>query len=86
MSKSMARIKDGVVQNIEWVGTSTVETNTLKNIGERSVMIGDTYIDGKFYRSGNMVRTPLEEAQWLIAQYENALCEIEEALGVLDDD
>jgi len=86
MGKAMARIKDGVVWNVEWADTSTAETDTLKTVGERPVMIGDTYVDGKFYRSGNMVLTPLEEAQWLIAQYESALCEIEEALGVLDDD
>ena len=30
--------------------------------GERPIGIGDTYADGKFYRDGHEVLTPMEEA------------------------
>ena len=44
--------------------------------------IGDTYSNGKFYRDGVEILTPLEEALEKNAEYESALSEIETALGV----
>ena len=82
MAKSMAVVDDGVVSNIIWCSDSEPETDTIINPVDRPVAIGDTYIDGKFYRSGVEVLTPLEEAQKQIAEYEAALAEIEAALGV----
>lgn len=82
MAKSMAVVNDGVVSNIIWCSDSEPETDTIINPADRPVAIGDTYIDGKFYRSGVEVLTPLEEAQKQIAEYEAALSEIEAALGV----
>lgn len=82
MAKSMAVVNDGVVSNIIWCSDSEPETDTIIDPAYRPVAIGDTYIDGKFYRSGVEVLTPLEEAQKQIAEYEAALSEIEAALGV----
>ena len=42
----------------------------------------DTYSGGKFYRDGEEILTPLEEALKKNAEYEAALSEIETALGV----
>lgn len=82
MAKSMAVVDDGVVSNIIWCSDSEPETDTIINPADRPVAIGDTYSDGKFYRGGVEVLTPLEEAQKQIAEYETALSEIEAALGV----
>lgn len=62
MGNNMARIEDGIVVNIEWFSSETVETENLKNMEDRQVEIGDTYQDGKFYRDGMEVLTPLEQA------------------------
>lgn len=82
MAKNMARIENGVVTNILWCADKEPETDTLVAPGDRPVGIGDTYSDGKFYRDGDEILTPLEEARKQNAEYESALSEIEEALGV----
>lgn len=82
MAKSMAVVNDGVVSNIIWCSDSEPETDTIINPADRPVAIGDTYSDGKFYRGGVEILTPLEEAQKQTAEHEAALSEIETALGV----
>lgn len=82
MAKSMALIENGVVANMLWCSDSEPETESLINPADRPVAIGDTYSNGKFYRDGVEILTPLEEAQKKITEYESALTEIETALGV----
>lgn len=89
MAKSMAVVNDGIVSNIIWCADNTPETGTWVNCDDRPVAIGDTYADGKFYRDGTEVLTPLEDAQAQVeslsaqnAEYEATLAEIEAALGV----
>lgn len=82
MAKSMALIENGAVTNMLWCSDSEPETKTLINPADRPVAIGDTYSDGKFYRDGVEILTPLEAAQKQNAEYEAALSEIEAALGV----
>ena len=82
MAKTMAVITEGIVSNVVWCSDGEPETEVWKEPGERPVGIGDTYENGKFYRNGVEVLTPLEEAQKKNAEYEEALREIEEALGV----
>ena len=81
MAKSMALIENGTVANMLWCSDSQPETDTLINPADRPVAI-DTYSDGKFYRDGAEILTPLEEALKKNAEYEAALSEIETALGV----
>ena len=50
MAKNMARIKNGVVVNVEWCPDNTAETKSLKDMYDLPVVIGDTWKDGKFYR------------------------------------
>ena len=90
MAKSMAVVDDGVVSNIIWCADNTPQSDTCVNCDDRPVAIGDTYIDGKFFRSGAEVLTPLEDAQEQLeslsvqnSEYETALSEIEAALGVI---
>lgn len=75
MAKNMARIENGIVINVEWCSDRMAETDTLKNVEDRSVGIGDTYENGKFYRNGEEVLTPLEEALKKNAEYEAAIAE-----------
>ena len=89
MAKPMAVVNDGVVSNIIWCSNSEPETDTIINPEDRPVAIGDTYSDGKFYRGGVEVLTPLEDAQAQLeslsaqnAEYEAALAEIVAAVGV----
>lgn len=82
MAKSMALIENGTVTNMLWCSDSQSETATLVNPADRPVAIGDTYSDGKFYRDGVEILTPLEAAQKQNAEYEAALSGIEEALGI----
>ena len=82
MAKSMALIENGTIVNMLWCSDSQPETESLINPADRPVAIGDTYSDGKFYRDGTEILTPLEEAQKKITEYESALTEIETALGV----
>ena len=82
MGKNMARIVDGIVVNVEWFSSEAVETENLKNMEDRPVEIGDTYQDGKFYRDGMEVLTPLEAAVAELADARAAL----EILGVSTDE
>lgn len=82
MAKGMALIENGVVANMLWCSDSEPETAFLINPEDRPVAIGDTYSNGKFYRDGAEILTPLEEALKKNAEYEAALAEIETALGV----
>lgn len=63
MAKTMAVIDNGVVINMEWCDDYTPETETQKDPGDRPVGIGDTYTDGKWYRDGTEILTPLEQAR-----------------------
>ena len=74
-----ALITNGVVSNIIWLydGNAQEFPDAVK-LGDRPVGIGDTYTDGKFYRDGVEVLTPLESAQEEIEQYKTAL----QTLGV----
>ena len=82
MAKTMALIDHGIVSNIIWCSDSEHQTDTLIDLADRPVGIGDTFLDGKFYRDGAEILTPLEEALKQNASYEQALSEIEAALGV----
>ena len=82
MAKTMAIIDNNSVVNTVWCSDYTPETDVQKDPGERFVSIGDTYSDGKWYRDGVEILTPLEEALKKNAEYEDALSEIESALGV----
>ena len=72
MAKNMARITDGIVTNIEWCSDRQQQTETLIDLADRPISVSDTYIDGKFYRDGVEILTPLEEAQKQIAEMEIA--------------
>lgn len=77
MGKSMARIQNGVVVNIEWVSDDTVETENLKNIYGLHIRIGDTYSNCNFYRDNNRILSFRERTQNMLTSYDNALTEIE---------
>ena len=69
MAKSMARVENSVVVNVEWCSDRAKETDTLKNIGDRHVVSGDTYAEGFFYRDGEKIMSTSEKLE----DAENAL-------------
>ena len=79
MAKNMARIENGKVVNIEWCSDRILESDALKDMADRPVAIGDSYKNGKYYRDGYEILTPLEEARKRNAEYESALSELDEA-------
>ena len=65
-----AMVTDGVVTNVIALNDSNAsDFPTAVTLGDRPVGIGDTYTDGKFYRDGVEVLTPLEAAQAEIETY-----------------
>ena len=81
MAKNMARIENGIVVNVQWCPDGMAETDTLKNINDLPVGIGDTYADGEFYRDGEMVLSQIERLQ---AELQDMLTALE-TLGVRAD-
>lgn len=82
MAKSMALVSGGTVVNLLWCPDNAQPTDSLLDIGDRPVGIGDTYADGKFYRVGVEVLTPLEAALAELADAQAALA----LLGVTADE
>ena len=69
-----ALIDNGIVTNI--IALNDRNANDFPaavKLGDRPVGIGDTYADGKFYRDGVEVLTPMEQAQAEITEYKAAL-------------
>ena len=79
MAKSMALIENGTIVNMLWCSDSQPETDTLIDPADRPVGIGDTYKDGKWYRDGEEVLTPLEAARAETAALQQALAELDSA-------
>ena len=76
MAKNMARIENGLVVNIEWCSDKQAQTETLINLADRPVAIGDTYDGSDFYRDREKVLTTLEQAQTEIEDMKTALNEL----------
>ena len=72
-----AMVTDGIVTNVIALNDRNAsDFPTAVKLGDRPVGIGDTYTDGKFYRDGVEVLTPLEAAQAEIETYKSALTEL----------
>lgn len=72
-----ALIDNGIVINIIALNDRNAsDFPTAVKLSDRPVAIGDTYTDGKFYRDGVEVLTPMEQAQAEIDTYKAALNEL----------
>ena len=72
-----ALIDSGIVTNVIVLNDRNAgDFPTAVKLGDRPVDLGDTYTDGKFYRDGVEVRTPMEQAQAEITEYKAALHEL----------
>lgn len=72
-----ALIESGIVTNVIALNDRNAsDFPTAVKLGDRPVCIGDTYADGKFYRDGVEVLTPMEQAQAEIGEYKAALNEL----------
>ena len=83
MAKSMVIVTDGIVSNRIWCSDYTQETETCKDTKDRPVAIGDSYESGKFYRNGEEVLTPLEEARKQLEEIALELADAKSALEML---
>lgn len=72
-----AIVTDGIVTNVIVLNDRNAsDFPTAVKLSDRPVGIGDTYTDGKFYRDGVEVLTPLEQAQAEMTEYKTALHEL----------
>ena len=73
-----AIIRDGVVVNVIWLDPSN-ETDfpAAVPIGDVAAGIGDTYVDGAFWRDGIRLLTPLEAAEANVAALDAVVLELE---------
>ena len=77
---SYAWIENGVVTNIIVLNDRNAgDFPKAVKLGNRPVTIGDSYVDGKFYRGGAEVLTPDEENAALKAALEALGVETEES-------
>lgn len=83
MAKTMAVITQGLVTNMIWCSGDAPETDTRKDPGGRPVGIGDTYSGGKWYRDGDEILTPLEQAQKLLAELQAQNSDMQAALDAI---
>ena len=83
MAKSMALVENGGVVNILWCSDRESETETLIDTADRPAAIGDSYESGKFYRNGEEVLTPLEEARKQLEEMALELADAKAALELL---
>lgn len=82
MAKTMARLENGTVVNLEWVNDNTQSTNELKDIYDLHINIGDSYTDGKFYRNGVEIISHRQQIRNVLSNYDKALTEIEDSIGM----
>ena len=72
-----AMIEGGIVTNVIALNDRNAsDFPSAVKLGDRPVGIGDTYTDGKFYRDGVEVLTPMEQAQAEMTEYKAALNEL----------
>ena len=72
-----ALIDNGIVANVIALNDRNAsDFPTAVKLGDRPAAIGDTYTDGKFYRDGVEVLTPMEQAQAEMTEYKAALNEL----------
>lgn len=69
-----ALIENNIVANVIWLysGNAHDFPNAVA-LGDRPVAIGDSYIDGRFFRDGGEVLTALETAEREKQDMQNAL-------------
>ena len=72
-----AMLEGGIVTNVIALNDRNAgDFPTAVKLGDRPVGIGYAYTDGKFYRDGVEVMTPMEQAQAEIEKYKDALHEL----------
>lgn len=55
-----ALVENGIVTNVIWLAANNApEFPNAIDLGDLPVTIGDTYVDGKFYRNSKEVKTTL---------------------------
>lgn len=84
MGKTMARIENNIVTNLEWVNDNIMATNDLKNVYDLQIRIGDVYRDGAFYRDNIQIVPYRQQLRDALANSEAALTEIEACISIVE--
>ena len=84
MAKTMALLDGDTVINMLWCSDKEPETDTLKDVGDRPVGIGDTYVEGKWYRDGAEILTPMEAALAEVERLRAENADMKSALEILE--
>lgn len=83
ISMDYALIENGLVVNvISMLPSNETEFDNAVPLGEVPAGIGDTWDGEHFYRDGERILSRAEMDAQTIAAYENAITQIEKALGV----
>lgn len=76
-----ALIEDNIVVNVIWLSpTNADEFPNAVDVGDYSVDIGDSYIDGIFYRNGKRILTTIERLENDILEKDMVIAELDAAL------
>ena len=82
MAKTMARLKNNIVDNLEWVDSGKLETDDLKDVYDLYVEIGDVYTNEGFYRNGVKLLSARETIRKTISEYDALLTDVTNVLNV----
>ena len=76
-----ALIENNIITNVIWLypGNTSDFPNAVP-LGDVPAGIGDTYIDGVFYRDGERILTQEEQLQQTISNNESTIAELDKAL------
>lgn len=76
MAKNMARIDNNIVINIEWCSDNQEQTESLIDLADRPVGIGDTFDGVDFYRNGEKLLSDFDRLRNELADADAALAEL----------
>ena len=73
-----ALIRNGIVVNLIWLDPGNVnDFPGAVPVGDIAASIGDAYADGVFRHDGIALKTPVQDAQAMIAELDSAVVDLE---------
>ena len=74
-----AWIEDGIVTNVIWLYPGNeADFPSAVPMGEKQIAIGDTYVDGVFYRNGERVLSPVEEMELILDEITGGVTDVQQ--------
>lgn len=76
MAKYMAQLNGNLVERILWCSDREAQTQALVDCKNRPVAVGDTYLNGSFFRDGAEVLSEIEVLEQAYLQEISSLVEM----------